>query len=85
MSVPEEKVRKDIGIRMKHVSSLGKERQPTDEEKGWPGSEKKEKEGKGFGNLPNETIGQIMLVNGETCRFLVLNSQSMVCPGRSQM
>ena len=46
---------------------------------------KKEKERKGFGNLPNETIGQIMLVNGETCRFLVLNSQSMVCPSRSQM
>ena len=41
MSVPEEKVRKEKGIRMKHVSSLGKERQPTDEEKGWPGSEKR--------------------------------------------
>ena len=35
MSVPEEKVRKD--------SSLGKERQPTDENKGWPGSEKRKR------------------------------------------
>ena len=61
MSVPEKKVRTEIGNQMKRVSSSGKERQP------------------------NETIGQIMSVNRETCRFSVVNSQKMVCPGRSQM